>query len=79
MTNKNYTLMSNIELLDEINSIDKKPVALQAFIQKTSHELWKEIKHRTLFLEDGTFDHISIDTSIERIVITWSSNLFHII
>lgn len=60
MTNKNYTLMSNIELLDEINSIDKKPVALQAFIQKTSPELWKEIKHRTLFLEDGTFDHISI-------------------
>ena len=64
MTNKNYTLMSNPELLDEVQSIDKKPVALQAYIQKSIPELWQEIHTRTEFLDKQLNGNISILTRI---------------
>ena len=60
MTNINYTLLSNDELLDEVASTSKKPVSLQAYLRKNSPELLDEIMRRTDFLDKQISDNISI-------------------
>lgn len=57
MTNKNYTQMSNEELLDEINSFGVYPSKIKIFISNHFPKLMDEIVSRTSFLDDNSSIH----------------------